>query len=67
MLAPEWLKIREGDAASVSAFSDVRGTQRGVAIGIVNDARALRGAQIGAVNIVTDGRGPKVMPLRNWR
>jgi len=69
MLAPGWLKIRDGEARGVmvSAFNDIRGDQRGLALGIVNYARSLKGVQVGAVNIVNDGRGPKVLPLINWR
>jgi hypothetical protein len=51
----------------VAPVNDIRGMQRGISIGVVNYARALKGAQIGVVNIVTDGRGPRILPLVNWR
>jgi hypothetical protein len=40
---------------------------RGISIALVNHARSLRGLQIGAINIVADGRNPRVLPLLNWR
>jgi hypothetical protein len=51
----------------VAPVNDIRGMQRGISIGVVNYARALKGIQIGVVNIVTDGRGPRIMPVINWR
>ena len=50
-----------------SAFNYIRGTQRGVTIGIVNYAYNLKGIQIGLVNIVRDGPGPTFLPLINAR
>jgi hypothetical protein len=69
ILAPGWLKIRNGEARglTVSSFNDIRGAHQGLAIGIVNYARSLRGVQIGVVNIVADGKGPKVLPIANAR
>jgi hypothetical protein len=40
---------------------------RGVSIALVNYARSLRGLQLGAINIVADGRSPRFLPLVNWR
>ena len=63
---------REGSKAlfsgfGFSAFNYIRGTQRGVTIGIVNYAYNLKGIQIGLVNIVRDGPGPTFLPLINAR
>jgi len=52
---------------AVSAFNHIRGTQKGVAIGIVNIARSLKGLQIGLVNIVYDNpAGRRVLPIVNF-
>jgi hypothetical protein len=52
---------------SISAFNYIRGTQRGVAIGIVNYAYRLKGLQIGLVNIVRDNpKGRVVLPVINF-
>lgn len=63
--------VKDGEASVrgivVAPVNDVRGMQRGVSVAIVNYARALKGLQVGVVNIVTDGRGPKIMPVVNWR
>ena len=40
---------------------------RGLSLALVNYARSLRGLQIGAINIVADGRSPRLLPLVNWR
>ena len=40
---------------------------RGLSIALVNYARSLRGLQIGAINIVADGRAPRFLPIVNWR
>ena len=51
----------------ISAFNDVRGTQRGLTIGVVNYARSLHGAQVGVVNIVRNNpAGRRVLPILNW-
>jgi hypothetical protein len=52
---------------NISAFNHIKGTQRGVAIGIVNYAYRLKGLQIGLVNIVRDNpRGRVVLPIINF-
>jgi hypothetical protein len=51
---------------SASAFNHFKGTQHGLAIGIVNYAYRLKGVQIGLINIVRDNpRGMKVLPILN--
>jgi hypothetical protein len=52
---------------AVSAFNYFKGTQKGVALGIVNYAFRLKGLQIGLVNIVRDNpQGRKVLPIVNF-
>lgn len=52
---------------NISAFNYIKGTQKGVAIGIVNYAYRLKGIQIGLVNIVRDNpRGRVVLPIINF-
>jgi hypothetical protein len=69
IIAPAYFKVADGSirGASISTVNDIRGEQRGLAIGLVNYARSLKGVQVGLVNIVADGRGPKVLPVVNWR
>lgn len=56
------------DGVSVSTWNDVRGTQRGLAIGLFNYARDLHGVQIGVLNYVRNNRkGLRLLPLFNTR
>ena len=51
---------------AISAFNHIKGTQKGVAIGIVNYAYRLKGIQIGLINIVRDNpKGRKALPIIN--
>jgi len=65
------VRMRGDDAArfgglAISSFNDIRGIQRGVAIGIVNYARELHGLQLGLINIARNNRpGLRVLPLLN--
>lgn len=53
---------------ALSAFNYIRGTQKGVAIGIVNYAYKLKGIQIGLINIVRDNpKAMRVLPVINVR
>ncbi|MFZ6001581.1 MAG: hypothetical protein ACOYW3_13810 [Bacteroidota bacterium] len=53
---------------SVSAFNQIKGTQKGVAFGIVNYTRKIRGVQFGVINIVRENpRGLRVLPIFNTR
>lgn len=66
-----WVEQDNGDAAytglAVSAFNNIKGTQKGIAIGIVNHAYRLKGLQIGLLNIVRDNpKGRKVLPIINF-
>jgi hypothetical protein len=52
---------------AVSAFNHIKGTMKGVAIGIVNYAYRLKGLQVGLLNIVRDNpRGRTVLPIINF-
>lgn len=60
---------RDGSAtgALVSPLNQVRGYQKGVAIGLINYAWTLRGVQLGVINIVRDNpKGRRVLPVINW-
>jgi hypothetical protein len=61
-------KVQTADLAglAVSSYNDVRGTHRGLSIGIYNYARTLRGVQIGLVNYVRDNPdGLRLLPIFN--
>ena len=65
------VRAEKGDGVynglAVSAFNFIKGTQKGVAVGIVNYAYRLKGLQIGLVNIVRDNpRGRTVLPIINF-
>jgi len=52
-LSPAYFRITDPGqlrGASVSAFNHIKGTQRGLTIGIFNYARVLRGVQLGVLN-----------------
>ena len=51
---------------SVSAYNDIRGTQRGVTIGIYNRARILDGLQIGMLNYAGNKSHARLLPLVNY-
>jgi hypothetical protein len=51
---------------SVSAYNQIRGLQAGVAIGLLNFARRLKGIQIGLLNIARNNPPPfRVLPIIN--
>ena len=53
---------------SVSAWNDVRGPQRGIAIGLFNYAREIHGVQVGVLNYVrSNPKGLRLLPLFNTR
>lgn len=61
-------RIEEGvmRGVTLSGYNDMRGTQRGIAIGIYNYARTLHGLQIGVLNVAQNNpRGLRVLPLVN--
>jgi hypothetical protein len=68
IVAPLMFRAKD-DATGVfiGAVNSVTGKQHGLSIGVLNYARTLSGVQIGVLNIVADGKGPKVLPVVNWR
>lgn len=53
---------------SVSAFNQIKGEQRGVAFGVVNYTKRIKGFQFGVINIVKENpRGLRVLPVFNTR
>lgn len=67
-LAGAYLRIEGGDFRGVGtgAFTDIRGTQRGLTIGIVNKADELRGVQLGLINVARHGGIARWLPIVNW-
>ena len=69
VLAPAYFRIEErGElrGVSVSAFNDIRGSQRGLAIGLLNIAEELHGVQLGLINIARNKERFSVLPLVNY-
>ena len=69
VIAPVLFRLEKGGSfrgASLSSVNYVRGTQRGLSIGLVNYARTLRGVQIGVVNIIADQKSHPFLPIVNW-
>jgi len=63
-LAPAYFRITDGGrlrGGSVSAFNHVKGTQRGLTIGLFNFARVLNGVQLGVLNYA--GNNPRWLRL----
>lgn len=53
---------------SVSAFNQIKGDQIGVAVGIVNYTKRIKGVQFGLINIVKENpKGLRVLPFFNTR
>ncbi|HMJ70978.1 MAG TPA: hypothetical protein VK508_18885 [Cyclobacteriaceae bacterium] len=53
---------------SISAYNRIKGEQRGVALGVVNYTKRIKGVQFGLINIVRDNpRGLRVLPIFNTR
>jgi hypothetical protein len=53
--------------ATVAAFNHIKGTQRGLAIGVFNYATELRGVQIGVLNWAGNNQGARrLLPVVNW-
>jgi hypothetical protein len=63
-----YFRLEEGimRGVSIAGWNDVRGRQRGLAIGIYNYARSLHGVQIGLLNVAKNNpAGLKALPLIN--
>lgn len=69
MVAPAYFRIESGGrftGVSISAFNHIRGTQRGLTIGIFNYTRFLRGVQIGVLNYALNNPWPvRILPGLN--
>lgn len=68
LIAPVYMRIEDGtfQGASVSAFNHVKGTQRGLTIGVFNYARSLHGVQLGVLNYAKSNRAPfRLLPIIN--
>jgi hypothetical protein len=69
VVAPIYFKIAQGGemrGVNMSAYNDVRGLQRGLAIGLFNYARTLDGVQIGILNYARNKHRGKLLPLVNY-
>ena len=60
------MRTRELQGISVAGYNDVRSTQRGLSIGLYNDARRLHGVQIGLLNRARNNPpGTRYLPFVN--
>jgi hypothetical protein len=69
VIAPVLFRIEpEGSfvGGSLSAVNYVRGSQRGLSIGVVNYARSLSGVQVGVINIIANQKSHPFLPIVNW-
>lgn len=69
IVAPAYFRLVEGGrltGVTISAFNDVRGSQHGLSIGLVNIAEELHGLQLGLINIARNKDRLKVLPLFNY-
>jgi hypothetical protein len=61
-----WNDLQDVTGLSIAAYNRARGTQRGVAIGLFNNAEALRGIQIGLLNRAGNNPGiARMLPILN--
>lgn len=71
-LALAFVQVGSGDewgeleGVAVSAFNWVRGSQRGLTIGLLNIAEELHGLQVGLINIARNKESFSVLPIANW-
>jgi hypothetical protein len=54
------------EGVSIGGFNWIRGSQRGLTIGILNIAEELHGVQIGLINIARNKESFSVLPFVNW-
>jgi hypothetical protein len=69
VIAPIYFRIANYGTmrgVNVSAFNNVKGTQRGLAIGILNIARSLDGVQLGLLNYAGNKHRAKLLPIVNY-
>jgi hypothetical protein len=63
-----WTRLEHGTlrGLAVGSFNQLKGTQHGLAIGIVNYAEELHGVQVGLLNIArNNSSGTRVLPIVN--
>jgi hypothetical protein len=63
-----WTRLEHGTlhGLAVGSFNQLKGTQRGLAIGIVNYAEELHGVQVGLINIArNNSSATRVLPIVN--
>ena len=68
LIAAGWNRLEHGTlrGLTVSSFNQMKGSQHGLAIGIVNYAEELHGVQIGLINIArNNSSGTRVLPIVN--
>ena len=62
-----WLKTWDQRGVSISPYTQIKGAQRGLAIGIFNTADELHGLQIGVLNRAKNNKGiAQWLPLFNF-
>jgi hypothetical protein len=62
-----WLKTWDQRGVAISPYTQIKGAQRGLAIGIFNSADELHGLQIGVLNRAKNNKGWKQwLPLFNY-
>ena len=68
LITAGWARLEHGTlrGLSVGSFNQLKGAQRGLAIGIVNYAEELHGVQVGLINIARNNSpGTRVLPIVN--
>ena len=68
LVSAGWNRLEHGTlrGVTVSSFNQMKGVQRGLAIGIVNYAEELHGVQLGLLNIARNNPpGTRVLPILN--
>jgi len=69
LMTAGWARLEHGTlrGLSIASFDQLKGTQRGLAMGIVNYARELHGVQVGLINHVRNNPpGRRILPILNW-
>jgi hypothetical protein len=68
LVSAGWTRLEHGTlhGFSMGAFNQLKGVQRGLAIGIVNYAEELHGVQVGLINIArNNSSATRVLPIVN--
>ena len=65
-----WSKVSDDGThkgISLAAFNQIKGSQTGVSVGVLNYAWHMNGFQIGVINYIKDNpKYLKVLPIINW-